>query len=186
MSKDAAQKLDFQSKYKLSVSEASLYLKVSPSTLRRLETEGKIASERLANGYRQYSISDLAGLKTALREKKELEKKKDAEVPQISPEVAKPTKSFSPENTEAYYHKPTVYSKINQVGADFSVSHLKTFKSLAYAGLALSSFLLLYTGAKFLGPSILGSKGYNPSLAELADRPVVLGEQSALKDYELK
>ena len=46
--------------------------------------------------------------------------------------------------------------------------------------------MLLYTGAKFLGPSILGSKGYNPSLAELADRPVVLGEQSALKDYEFK
>ncbi|MBN1162167.1 MerR family DNA-binding transcriptional regulator, partial [Patescibacteria group bacterium] len=57
-------------KTQLSVSEAAAYLKVSPSTLRRLESEGEIKAIRQPNGYRLFELNDLLNLKKSLEIKK--------------------------------------------------------------------------------------------------------------------
>ena len=54
----------------LSISEASSILKISPSSLRRLEKEGKIASYRLPNNYRVFRLREITALKERLQEVK--------------------------------------------------------------------------------------------------------------------
>lgn len=51
---------------KLSISEAAKLKGVSPSTLRRWESEGKITPERTASGHRRYDLSQLLGVKSEL------------------------------------------------------------------------------------------------------------------------
>ncbi|MFZ5425328.1 MAG: MerR family DNA-binding transcriptional regulator, partial [Patescibacteria group bacterium] len=58
----------------LSVSKAAKILKISPSTLRRLEQNGKIKSTRAANGYRSFSIDEIRKLKVQLDKQDLLEK----------------------------------------------------------------------------------------------------------------
>ena len=51
----------------LKVSQAAQFLKVSPTTLRRYETEGKIQAQRdLSNNYRFYKVEDVRKLKDLL------------------------------------------------------------------------------------------------------------------------
>jgi predicted site-specific integrase-resolvase len=47
---------------KFSISEAAKIKGVSPSTLRRWESEGKLIPERTASGHRRYSMSQLLGV----------------------------------------------------------------------------------------------------------------------------
>ncbi|MEK7595851.1 MAG: MerR family DNA-binding transcriptional regulator, partial [Patescibacteria group bacterium] len=54
----------------LSVSEACSILKISPSTLRRLEKEGKIASSRLTNNYRVFDYHEILELRDNLQNAK--------------------------------------------------------------------------------------------------------------------
>ncbi|MBI2620952.1 MerR family DNA-binding transcriptional regulator [candidate division WWE3 bacterium] len=49
----------------LNVSKAAKLLGVSPTTLRRFEAEGKIISERGANGYRQFKLDDVRLLQSS-------------------------------------------------------------------------------------------------------------------------
>jgi len=49
----------------LSISEAAKILGISPSTLRRFESEGKIKSIRKPNGYRAFKPTEVYKLKTA-------------------------------------------------------------------------------------------------------------------------
>src|SRR3989344_2560822 len=76
MPKGPAQKSDSQLQARLSVSAAAQILKISPSSLRRLEKEGRITSLRETNGYRSFSVVDI----TALKEKLEEEKKQKKEL----------------------------------------------------------------------------------------------------------
>src|SRR3989339_1846095 len=63
------QNKDF-SKQLLSVSEGAQLLNISPSSLRRLESEGKISSIRKENGYRAFRRADVEALKNTLEEVK--------------------------------------------------------------------------------------------------------------------
>ncbi|MEC4804045.1 MAG: IS607 family transposase [Jaaginema sp. PMC 1079.18] len=74
---------------KLSISEAAKIKGVSPSTLRRWESEGKLIPERTANGHRRYDLAQLLGVKSELsytigycrvsshEQKKDLERQKE-------------------------------------------------------------------------------------------------------------
>src|SRR3989344_4982109 len=62
--------LSTQSSSEFSVSKAANLLKISASTLRRFEQEGKIKSYRLSNGYRIYKYQDLIKLKELLEKPK--------------------------------------------------------------------------------------------------------------------
>lgn len=74
---------------KLSISEAAKIKGVSPSTLRRWESEGKLIPERTANGHRRYDLAQLLGVKAELSytigycrvsshdQKKDLERQKE-------------------------------------------------------------------------------------------------------------
>ena len=55
---------------KLTIKEASEYLGVAKSTLRRWEDEGKIKPERTAGGHRRYDKSTLISLKNKKENKK--------------------------------------------------------------------------------------------------------------------
>jgi excisionase family DNA binding protein len=54
----------------IKVSQAASLLNVSSSSLRRLESEGRIASERLGNNYRTYRLDRVLDLKKQLEEEK--------------------------------------------------------------------------------------------------------------------
>jgi len=136
MSTNSAQKFDFQNNSKLGVSEASIYLKITPSTLRRLENDGKITSERLANGYRQYSFGDIVSLKRALEEKV-LTGKTGREVPQRFEERA--VRSGT-RNENAVEPRPI---KVAVCPSDMTVSQIKSLRWLSYAGLAVCLILAL-------------------------------------------
>src|SRR4030042_5483942 len=60
----------------IKVADAALYLGISPSSLRRFESEGKISSERLENNYRVYKLEKLNRLKNELENKKEKKEEK--------------------------------------------------------------------------------------------------------------
>ncbi len=74
---------------KLSISEAAKIKGVSPSTLRRWESEGKLIPERTLNGHRRYDLAQLLGVKSELSytigycrvsshdQKKDLERQKE-------------------------------------------------------------------------------------------------------------
>jgi hypothetical protein len=64
----------------ITVSKAAEFLKVSASSLRKLENEGLIKSERAANGYRYFTINDLVELRKQL-EKKKSDKQKSKTAP---------------------------------------------------------------------------------------------------------
>jgi hypothetical protein len=73
MPKDPAQntqKNTHKNSPKISVSQAASLLKVSTSTLRRLEVEGKIGSVRETNGYRSFSLLDVIELRNTLEKDK--------------------------------------------------------------------------------------------------------------------
>src|SRR3990167_6738257 len=74
MPKGPAQKSDSQLQARLSVSAAAQILKISPSSLRRLEKEGRITSLRETNGYRSFSVVDITALKDKLEEEKKQRK----------------------------------------------------------------------------------------------------------------
>ena len=56
------------------VSQAASLLNISPSTLRRLESEGKIKSERLDNNYRAYRMDGILQLKDLIDDEKKKRK----------------------------------------------------------------------------------------------------------------
>jgi hypothetical protein len=70
MNAEPAQKQDNKSNSSLTVSQAAQFLKVSASTLRRLEKEGAIKSTRCDNGYRSFSLEDVQKLKDKLEKNK--------------------------------------------------------------------------------------------------------------------
>ena len=61
---------DFQRNSFVKVSDAARLLGISSSSLRRLESEGKITSERLDNNYRAYRIGELNALRDELAQEK--------------------------------------------------------------------------------------------------------------------
>ena len=81
-------KYNFQNSSELSVSKAAALLKISASSLRRLEQEGKINSYRLSNGYRVYKLGDVKNLKESLEKPKITEEQVKAQIAEIKSESA--------------------------------------------------------------------------------------------------
>ncbi|PIS22569.1 hypothetical protein COT50_01215, partial [candidate division WWE3 bacterium CG08_land_8_20_14_0_20_41_10] len=187
MSTNTAQKFAFQNNSKLGASEASLYLKITPSTLRRLENDGKIVSERLSNGYRQYSFGDIVSLKKILEERAK---------------SFRHTKRLVVEETK-FVDKKAKYPQFSNlaISQGFSVLQIKSLKRLSYAGLVACLILLLGVGFRFftlnenrtpanggIGSFVAGLFRHNDSrqagLVAGAELASVLGEQSRSKNYE--
>lgn len=164
MSTQTAQNFAFQNESKLGVSQASSYLKITPSTLRRLENEGKISSERLENGYRQYNFSELVALKNLLQERREEKKNTSTNANNNNPDnfgtvlatakkdrldvVKNPSKAKDPWNPQT--------SQVLQ--SDLNLKEVIALKRLARLGLALCLILTFVAGFRFFGAS-LGSFG---------------------------
>ncbi len=144
MSTNSARKFDFQNNSKFGVSEASSYLKITPSTLRRLENDGKIKSERLPNGYRQYSFGDLVNLRESLERQKETKK---ANINR-QPIKQEPAVKVAPKSLPATLPVFQPYELRQQ--QDFSVPQIIVLKKLAYLGLSLCVVLSLAGGYRFV------------------------------------
>jgi len=190
MSTNTAQKFDFQNNSKLSVSEASLYLKITPSTLRRLDNDGKIESERLSNGYRQYSFGDVVSLKFFLEEEKARKKYLRNAAPSVSVKaqdkvvnqqkaVEKPIPANPAKVRSSYPTFPT-----------FSVPQIKSLKALSYAGLAVCLILTVTAGFRFIygkgiGGAVKSIATRTETLTYSGDIANVLGDTSQIKNEEL-
>ena len=82
----------------LKVSQAAQFLKVSPTTLRRYETEGKIQAQRdLSNNYRFYKVEDVRKLKDLLDNPAGV--RSDLPSGQTSPQVRPPSIPRPPSRT---------------------------------------------------------------------------------------
>ncbi|MFH1295294.1 MAG: MerR family transcriptional regulator, partial [bacterium] len=172
MSTNSARKFDFQNSASFSVSEASSYLKITPSTLRRLESDGKIKSDRLPNGYRQYKFGDLVNLKLIL----EQEKKKPAK------------RKYTPRETPAPVIQP-VEATLPTAGIEaFSVPQIKILRHLAQAGVLLCLVLGVFGGFRYF--SSVKTKQNKPQPATLSYRIIkdaseVLGDETKFDAYQI-
>ncbi|MFZ2664062.1 MAG: glycine-rich domain-containing protein [Patescibacteria group bacterium] len=165
----------------LKVSQAAKILGVSPSSLRRLEDEGKISSERIpGNNYRVYRLDLINQLKSELNEIKNLPVKEK----RLRRAVAKKT-VFVPEvieikpimtNTDKAPKKlRTVREKkqVRKLGAENNLSFRKSF--------TLASFIIITFSLLYFPKNL--SKSFSQVKGTLASLPQTLG---ILKSEEIK
>ncbi|KKS19597.1 MAG: hypothetical protein UU79_C0015G0017, partial [candidate division WWE3 bacterium GW2011_GWE1_41_72] len=139
----------FHSEGYVKVSDAANLLRISSSTLRRFEAEGKILSKRLDNNYRVYDVAEVARFKKILDGSKQAYKKSYAVVNDTS--VFK--NSADPKSSKFSWPKinvssPDVSKTFSSVSQNYGQDSVfrpapKFFKTAKYAVLSFAFILLL-------------------------------------------
>jgi hypothetical protein len=154
---------NYANKQILSVSEAASILRISPTSLRRLEQENRIKSIRQPNGYRIFKLEEVTALKVALENEKKTKQSRQINLPLAPLPVEKVLPQVTPVIPQVAKHVNTPTHRFELIKPSL-VKELKTLRKPILLGtvmtvLILTSFSLVNSkyGADVLGKVSIGN-----------------------------